>query len=72
VNYAGLDRLLKATVQNSYVTFSTIFCDRDRRGVNQKAIATELIDNSCYADRKVRDLTGIKWAENIYWRAIRE
>ena len=28
--------------------------------------------NSCYADRKVRDLTGIKWAENIYWRAIRE
>jgi len=37
-----------------------------------KSLKEERFNNSCYADRKVRDLTGIKWAENIYWRAIRE
>lgn len=44
VNYPSLDRLLKTEVQIGSVTFLTIFCDRDHRGLHQKAADIELID----------------------------
>ena len=46
MNYAGLDRQLKAMVQISSVIFLTIFCDRDRMGWIDIASVTAIIDKA--------------------------